>query len=127
MAAIQDVRNEYNLQDITDEPPSSAQTTNDRGKLHMYTNISQIQNSKTEKKQIYQLQLTMLTLQWIDRFVGFFFFVFIVVFAFKYLVATFLEKESERHTLNYTQQTNKPNSKQNKTKRKEQKKTSMTV
>lgn len=33
LAAIQDVRNEYNLQDITDEPPSSAQTTNDRGKL----------------------------------------------------------------------------------------------
>lgn len=32
LAAIQEVRNEYNLQDITDEPPSSAQTTNDRGK-----------------------------------------------------------------------------------------------
>lgn len=33
LAAIQDVRNDYNLQDITDEPPSSAQTTNDRGKF----------------------------------------------------------------------------------------------
>lgn len=32
LAAIQDVRNEYNLQDITDEPPSSSPTTNDRGK-----------------------------------------------------------------------------------------------
>lgn len=32
LAAIQDVRNEYNLQDITDEPPSASQTTNDRGK-----------------------------------------------------------------------------------------------
>lgn len=41
LAAIQDVRNEYNLQDITDEPPSSSAaaaavgasaTTNDRGK-----------------------------------------------------------------------------------------------
>ncbi|XP_031640651.1 uncharacterized protein LOC116352303 isoform X2 [Contarinia nasturtii] len=31
LAAIQDVRNEYNLQDITDEPPSSSATTNDRG------------------------------------------------------------------------------------------------
>lgn len=30
LAAIQDVRNDYNLQDITDEPPS--QTINDRGK-----------------------------------------------------------------------------------------------
>lgn len=34
LAAIQDVRNEYNLQDITDEPPSGAAAsaaTNDRG------------------------------------------------------------------------------------------------
>lgn len=34
LAAIQDVRNEYNLQDITDEPPSSSQTTNDRGECY---------------------------------------------------------------------------------------------
>lgn len=34
LAAIQDVRNEYNLQDITDEPPSgtsASAATNDRG------------------------------------------------------------------------------------------------
>lgn len=36
LAAIQDVRNEYNLQDITDEPPSSSPTTNDRGKSYTY-------------------------------------------------------------------------------------------
>lgn len=39
LAAIQDVRNEYNLQDITDEPPASAQTTNDRGKFHRFIQI----------------------------------------------------------------------------------------
>lgn len=46
LAAIQDVRNEYNLQDITDEPPSSAQSTNDRGKLHTFECLT-----KTEKHQ----------------------------------------------------------------------------
>lgn len=38
LAAIQDIRNEFNLQDITDEPPAAAQQTtqapNDRGKCN---------------------------------------------------------------------------------------------
>lgn len=41
LAAVQDVRNEYNLQDITDEPPSLSTTTtsssaNDRGMVFCF-------------------------------------------------------------------------------------------
>lgn len=54
LAAIQDVRNEYNLQDITDEPPSSAQTTNDRGKSHLYgrTLVQQPERKKIHGKNL---------------------------------------------------------------------------
>lgn len=36
LAAIQDVRNDFNLQDITDEPPASAALTKDRGKFRKH-------------------------------------------------------------------------------------------
>lgn len=50
LAAVQDVRNEYNLQDITDEPPASSSSSsssaaasgasNDRGNFHCSATIS---------------------------------------------------------------------------------------